>query len=681
MKPGFTFKKTKFSRIVLRLCIVSFLFSMIVSCGYIKNNKKIESALEQAGTNRKELEKVIEHYKGKPEDSLKLKAAYFLIENMPGHFSYDTTNLYKYRPVIEKIGLLRNKGFSKGIIKEQVNPLMDSLITIYPLSHIYSKREDDLTSIKSQMLIDNIDLAFEYYNKNPFKDSIIYDDFLEYVLPYRIQNGYCLEDWRAYFTQYYSNRTNGEFLTVHEFCDSLLHIFNDVKIAWRVADQFPYLKLEDYLRSKMTHCPQKCWFNCILLRSFGVPVTVDFVPVSRVHTLGHEWNVLKLKEGIYPFEPFWVESFRYLKPVYSRQIWHPEYGPLQFPKVYRKTFKMNISELFEHAVKTGEDIPPFFRNPFQKDVTNEYFKTYDIDVPLNKKIKDVDYAYACVLGQKQRWVPVGFGKIKGGKVLFQSLGPTNVYLPAFYKFSNLIFAGYPILLSENGSSQFLCPDTTHTRQVEISHVAYPRPELKIYKEAFIGATIEGSNNNFETSETLYHFNKMYEPGTYHIPFHSAAKFRFVRFTIPKGKLKLNEIKFYSGNDEIKGELISSNPTDNLLFQKIVDEDLITGHVINNLGDDKNFEHKVWVGYDFGEPVSVSAFEFYFVFNANIRKEGIYELLYWDFGWKSLEMKVSNSTKPLHFDNVPDNALLMIKIHDTDSYSRIFTYSEGKQHWW
>jgi len=359
---------------------------MMVSCGYVNNNKKLKLALEQAGINRKELEKVINHYSKKPEDSLKLEAACFLIENMPGHFSYDTTNLYKYRPVIEKIGLLRNRGFAKETIKEQVNPLMDSLITIYPLSHIYSKREDDLTSIKSQMLIDNIDLAFEYYNKNPFKDSIIYDDFLEYVLPYRIQNGYCLEDWRPYFIQNYSDRANGKFQTVHELCDSLLSVFKEVSIGWRVADQFPYLKLEDYLRSKMTHCPQKCWFNCLLLRSFGVPVTVDFVPVSRVHPLGHEWNVLKLKKGIYPFEPFWVESFRYLKPVYSRQIWHPKHGPLQFPKVYRKTFKMNISELFEYAVKTGEDIPPFFRNPFQKDVTNEYFKTYDIDVPLIKKI-------------------------------------------------------------------------------------------------------------------------------------------------------------------------------------------------------------------------------------------------------------------------------------------------------
>ncbi len=89
---------------------------MIIFCAYIHNNKKTESALEQVGSNRKELGKVIEHYKGKPEDSLKLKAACFLIENMPGHFSNDTTNLYKYRPVIEKIDLQRDKGFSEEIL-------------------------------------------------------------------------------------------------------------------------------------------------------------------------------------------------------------------------------------------------------------------------------------------------------------------------------------------------------------------------------------------------------------------------------------------------------------------------------------------------------------------------------------------------------------------------------------
>jgi len=664
--------------------IILFISALLLSCSnQINNKRKLKSALEQAGANRKELEKVTNHYKKSPGDSLKLKAANFLIENMPGHFSYDTTNLYKYRPVIEKISLLKNKSFSKKIIKEQVNPLMDSLITLYPLAKVYSQRKFDLTSVNSGMLIDNIDLACEYYNKNSFKDSISYDDFLEFVLPYRIQNGYCIEEWRSYFIDNYSNKTTNDFSSVHQFCDSLLSIFDHVKIAWRVADQYPYLTLNDYLKSQMTHCPQKCWFNCLLLRSFGIPVTIDFVPASRVHTVGHEWNVIKLKEDIYPFDPFWKDNLRFLKPFYSRQMLHPDIGSIQFPKIYRKTFKINISKLYEHAVKSGESIPPLFRNPFQKDVTNEYFKTFDLEMQVIKKINNVNYAYACVMGYKQTWVPVDFGKIKGKNIIFKSLGAKNVYLPAYYKHGNLIYAAYPFLLNENGNHLKLVPDTTNTRQIKITHVAYPRPELKEYKEAFIGATIEGSNNNFMKSEILYKFNKAYEPGTHYIPLKSSTKFRYVRFVVPQNKIKLNEIKFFNikTENEIRGELICSNPKDSLLFHSIIDEDLITGLVFKNLSPEQNSDDIPWIGYEFKEPKSVSTFEFYFVFNANVRKEGIYELLYWDFGWKSLGKKVSHSTKLLYFDNVPENALLMIKIHDTDSYSRVFTYSEGKQHWW
>ena len=90
--------------------------------------------------------------------------------------------------------------------------------------------------------------------------------------------------------------------------------------------------------------------------------------------------------------------------------------------------------------------------------------------------------------------------------------------------------------------------------------------------------------------------------------------------------------------------------------------------------------KVWIGYDFKRPVPINGFEFYYVFNVSVRKEGVYELFYWDFGWKSLGAKKSNSTK-ISFDNVPENALLMVKIPDTENYSRIFTYLDGKQHWW
>ena len=65
------------------------IFSSIIigSCGYGDHERKLRSALEQAGANKEELLNVIEHYKKDPADSMKLRATRFLIENMPGHFS------------------------------------------------------------------------------------------------------------------------------------------------------------------------------------------------------------------------------------------------------------------------------------------------------------------------------------------------------------------------------------------------------------------------------------------------------------------------------------------------------------------------------------------------------------------------------------------------------------------
>ena len=48
------------------------------------------AALQSAKNNRKELEKVLRHYQKNPADSLKYKAACFLIENMP-FYSYSTS--------------------------------------------------------------------------------------------------------------------------------------------------------------------------------------------------------------------------------------------------------------------------------------------------------------------------------------------------------------------------------------------------------------------------------------------------------------------------------------------------------------------------------------------------------------------------------------------------------------
>ncbi|MDR0713198.1 MAG: hypothetical protein LBF89_02920, partial [Bacteroidales bacterium] len=65
------------------------LFILLFVCAFscTRYSPEIEAVLQQAGDNRSELEKVLKHYGENHSDSLKLRAAEFLIVNMPGKYS------------------------------------------------------------------------------------------------------------------------------------------------------------------------------------------------------------------------------------------------------------------------------------------------------------------------------------------------------------------------------------------------------------------------------------------------------------------------------------------------------------------------------------------------------------------------------------------------------------------
>ncbi|HYQ57598.1 MAG TPA: hypothetical protein VEP89_09660, partial [Draconibacterium sp.] len=482
---------------------------IIWSCSTNQNTKQI---LKLAGPNRAELENILQQYAKDESDSIHLEAARYLINNMPGHYAYDTTDLSKYRPVVEKIVELRSAGVSVNNIKEQVNPLMDELDSKYPLSQFYSNTQNDLNYISAEILKGHIELAVNQYNQNPFKDSIAFEDFLEYVLPYRILDGKSAEDWRSYFIQNHAEYLDQDYKTLHELCDSLLYNYHKIEIGWDIATRFPYVKLEDYLKSRMALCPEKTWFNCMLLRSFGIPATIDYNPVSRLHEVGHEWNAIKLKSGTHPFEAFWGGgNIWHLKKLYGRESMHDMLGIVEFPKIYRKTYKMNVTELLEHKIKIDEEIPPFFQNPFQLDVSEEYFKTYPVESPVLKEIEDHDYVYACVMGANLAWVPVEFGKIKRGKTSFRNMGSNNVYLTCNYQFGSIVPAAYPVFLNDDGENVILKPDTARRIALHAAHVAYPEPWIAVLQECLVGARVEVSNDkDFKNYKVLYEITEPYD---------------------------------------------------------------------------------------------------------------------------------------------------------------------------
>mgnify|MGYP003306821664 CR=1 FL=1 len=82
---------TKANNTMMRTLVFFIVSAVFVSCN--PNVGSMNKILEKAGSNRTELEKVLNHYEN---DSMKYKAAQFLINNMAYYFYYEGEDLIDY---------------------------------------------------------------------------------------------------------------------------------------------------------------------------------------------------------------------------------------------------------------------------------------------------------------------------------------------------------------------------------------------------------------------------------------------------------------------------------------------------------------------------------------------------------------------------------------------------------
>ena len=107
---------------------VWFTAGLFMACS--SENQWLDTALNLAGDNRAELQKVLDRYK--EEDGDKYRAACFLIENMPFHGAYEGK------------------------------------------------------TVDSAFLVNHIEWAFKVWREQPWGKHVDFDTFCEYILPYRI---------------------------------------------------------------------------------------------------------------------------------------------------------------------------------------------------------------------------------------------------------------------------------------------------------------------------------------------------------------------------------------------------------------------------------------------------------------------------------------------------------------
>lgn len=137
-------------------------------------HNQLDSALELAGDNREELEKVLNHFKEDP-DTLKYSAAKFLIENMP----------YHYAPKGKSVNYVDSVYLAMSEYpKEQREKVFKELLKAKDIPN--DRPDADIRTIKSGYLIRAINDACDLWHELAWSKEYDASLFFDYVLPYRL---------------------------------------------------------------------------------------------------------------------------------------------------------------------------------------------------------------------------------------------------------------------------------------------------------------------------------------------------------------------------------------------------------------------------------------------------------------------------------------------------------------
>lgn len=429
------------------LIILLSAFIILVSCRQ-HIPKDVKAIIDTANGNKSELEKVISHYKNL-HDTTKLAAAYFLIKNMKGQ-CYSTTK------IVDTLGNKVNFDVLDYPDYKTMVAGWDSVEN--KIGTIDFKRDTviyDVNTITADYLIDNIDLAFKAWQK-PWAKQLSFDQFCEYILPYRSSNE-PLENWRMRLSHRYKWVIDSikDSTNPAEACA----LINSELSSWYVFDPRFYrhptdLGLDDMFKFKKGRCEDMTNLAIYAMRSQGVPVMSDYTPAWPNTGNNHAWNATLTKDNkVVIF--MGGESNPYDYKLDNKKA-----------KVYRKTFGRQKNSLAMMA-PDYEKLPGWLRSSHYIDVTKDYVPVTDVKLKLQRNKPDsVNYAYLYVFNSGD-WTAIHWGNIVGDSVTFTDMGKDIAYLPCYFKNGKYSPAGNQFILKQDGTISENIADTLVTISVDL----------------------------------------------------------------------------------------------------------------------------------------------------------------------------------------------------------------------
>lgn len=663
-----------------QLYILGFFFFVLNSCNRVP--LKVEQALGLAGDNRVELEAVINNYQS-PSDSLKLKAAYFLIENMVSqyhvelnegqqHFINDT---YKELSIYPGSLYEMKKWFTymdsiKGIWTPKLESKWDS---IKKTNSFYGNNEIfDIRMISRDLLIENIDEAFNSWETSPWYNNISFDRFCRSILPYRAKNDIPAQNRKKHVSYFSEFKKSNIIESSEAFQKKLYHYF----LYLKTFKQFSHLKVEDVFKVRNVTCRQMNSVKIAALRSIGIPANEVFA------VDGTSWIRVEDENGkVYDWD--WDQELTSKETSATINQYRRENSA----KVYMQSFEIQTNKFVDIPF---EDIPPLLRSRNILDVSKDHLITFNPSIELKyKPSTDTDVVYLCVFNtEKLAWEAVDFGYIDNHSVNFKDIGVKRIYYPAYYKNGSYKPAAEPFYLKDGGDVKLLTASDIKEKTALKKKFPWDYNE-NCYAMLSLGWKFQAANNpNFNNAKTLYTITK--EPRYFEeLLLNSQEKYRYYRVIIDD--IVQKQIKRLPVENRMLGDRQGMHIAELVFLDPFGTK--IKGRPISNENQSKSkhaFDGDIrtyfdcasqssWIGLDAGKPVTVSKIK-YLIRNSfnTIEPNDTYELFYWDKEWKSLGVKKAEQDF-LEYD-IPKNAVLWLRNLTKGKQEMIFYMKNGEQIW-
>lgn len=650
----------KSSKMTYYFNCVFLLFSLLIlSCNEYPHD--VDESLKIAGENKDELIKVINHYSSDKKDSLKLKAAYYLIANIRYHQARYKPK--EYNDLLKKAGLFRiklndslttyNTFHLASFVQKFLNPKLDSMNSTQKM---YDHIINDIDWISSDYLIDNIDFAFKAYNRMSTKLTSNFQDFCRYILPYRVGAEPLEKNIR--------NKLYHEFEWVYDSLKvkPLDSIFKDI---YQHKSMIIASNGKSSIKGEMTvnqvselqygQCNDLVNYFVSVYRSLGIPAGVDYLTHygNLNKTTGHEWFFILKNNNYVPIE---VGSKHY-------RVMTDKYLNASIPKIFKRHFDIKNKDALQ---------------PFATDVTSFYRNISNLGVKIKWNNSKSNQFYLAVYNRQLNWFPIEKAlQIKNDSVFFKEIGTQIIYMPLAKDDNGSFFEiNYPFYLNQTGKMIVLKPNDKKV-SATINRKFYPyymRDRSKLsWSKSINNLKIQGTNTkDSEFFIDLYSINNFSSTHRMHFDFNNSKKYSKYRIISEQDStVHISEFQLFN-----KDESLLMWDSIALDYNKDGYKILIDNNPLTFIRK-KNFE----MTYFFKNPVKITGFDIQARNDDNhINKGEEYELFYWDKKWNSLGRKVATDTI-LYYKKVPVNAAFWLKNHTKGSEEHLFMLTKDGQQFW